>query len=168
MKTKIYALTVILTFLTMFQNESFAQNILYGYQYNLNTDENTKFKYTRDYSESGDEYVTTYKIYHPTKGYHAITVTATHKKAEKKVIVKVEYATGGIFSDICTEETTYEEPSIKPFGFRGAVGAIGGNRVPNQLKVKFVSTKYENVKVLHVNGTVTGRSDFTFYVLDEK
>jgi len=168
MKTKTIVLTVILTILTMFQNGIFAQNFLYGYQYSVNTDDYTKFKYTRTYSGSGDEFVTTYNIYHPTKGYHAITITATHKVSEKKVVVKVEYATGGIFSDICTEETTYETPALEPFGFRGAVGALGGNRVPNQLMVKFVSTKYENVKVVHVNGTAPGESEFIFYVLDEK
>lgn len=165
---KIKTILLIALILTFFQNEIFAQNFLYGYQYDMNTDNYTKFEYTRSFSGSGDEYTTTYNIYHPTKGYHAVTVTAIHKVSEKKIIVNVRFATGGLLSDICTEETTYDIPALEPFGFRGLIAEFGGSRVPNQLMVKFVSTKYENVKVMHVNGSIPSESEFIFYVLDEK
>lgn len=164
--TTIKALMTI-SFLFIFTS-AFTQTKYTGYQYVLNDDEFYAFKYTREYQEEGDVYKTIYKIYHPTKGYHTITITATHYKSDKKVVVEVEDANGGIFASMNKEETTYETPSLDAFGFRGAVGGLGGKRVPNQLMVKFVSYKYENVKVVHVNGTEPGTSNFIFYVLDEK
>lgn len=145
-----------------------AQTKYTGYLYDLEYDDNYPFQYSRSYSEDSDTFVTTYKIYHATKGHHAVTVIATHYKSEKRVKVDIEDAGGGIFAHINDEETNYEEPSLEPFGFRGAVGALGGNRVPNQLMVKFVSSKFENVKVVHVNSTEPGTNNFQFYVLDEK
>lgn len=154
--------------LVLFMTNAYSQTKYTGYEYDLNTDDYYPFKYTREYKEEGDTFITIYKIYHPTKGHHAFTVTATHYKSEKKVKVDVEDAGGGIFAHINDEETTYETPSMEPFGFRGTVGALGGNRVPNQLMVKFVSNKYENVKVVHINASEPGTSNFYFYVLDEK
>jgi len=147
---------------------AYSQTKYTGYEYDLNTDDYYPFKYTREYKEEGDVFKTIYKIYHPTKGHHAFTVTATHYKSEKKVKVDVEDAGGGIFAHINNEETTYETPSMEAFGYRGTVGALGGNRVPNQLMVKFVSNKYQNVKVVHINASEPGTSNFYFYVLDEK
>lgn len=154
--------------LVLFITNANSQTKYTGYEYDLNTDDYYPFKYTREYKEDGDVYKTIYKIYHPTKGHHAFTVTATHFKSEKKVKVDVEDAGGGIFAHINDEETTYETPSMEAFGFRGTVGAMGGDRVPNQLMVKFVSNKYENVKVVHINASEPGTSNFFFYVLDEK
>lgn len=154
--------------LVLFMTSAYSQTKYTGYEYDLNTDDYYPFKYTREYKEEGDIFKTIYKIYHPTKGHHAFTVTATHYKSEKKVKVDVEDAGGGIFAHINDEETTYETPSMEAFGFRGSVGALGGNRVPNQLMVKFVSNKYENVKVVHINASEPGTSNFYFYVLDEK
>ena len=163
-------LSVLVTALTVFANptKTFGQTKYTGYQYVMNDDDYYSFKYTREYKEEGNVYTTIYKIYHPTKGYHTIKITATHYKFENKVKVDVKDAGGGIFAHINDEETTYETASMEPFGFRGTVGALGGNRVPNQLMVKFVSNKFENVKVVHVNGTEPGTDNFIFYVLDEK
>jgi len=154
--------------LVLFMTSAYSQTKYTGYEYDLNTDDYYPFKYTREYKEEGDVFKTIYKIYHPTKGHHAFTVTATHYKSEKKVKVDVEDAGGGIFAHINDEETTYETPSMEAFGYRGTVGALGGNRVPNQLMVKFVSNKYQNVKVVHINASEPGTSNFYFYVLDEK
>jgi len=154
--------------LVLFMTNAYSQTKYTGYEYDLNTDDYYPFKYTREYKEEGAIFKTIYKIYHPTKGHHAFTVTATHYKSEKKIKVDVEDAGGGIFAHINDEETTYETPSMEAFGFRGSVGALGGNRVPNQLMVKFVSNKYENVKVVHINASEPGTSNFYFYVLDEK
>lgn len=154
--------------LILFISNAYSQTKFTGYEYDIDTDDYYPFKYTREYKEDGDIYKTIYKIYHPTKGHHAFTVTAIHYKSEKKVTVDVEDAGGGIFAHINKEETTYETPSMEAFGFRGTVGALGGNRVPNQLMVKFVSNKFQNVKVVHINATEPGSSKFYFYVLDEK
>jgi len=160
--------TVFTVLLTVFLTNAYSQTKYTGYQYVLNSDDYISFKYTREYKTVGENYVTIYKIYHPTKGHHAFTITATHYKADKKVKVDVDDAGGGIFAHINSEETTYDSASLEPFGFRGSVGALGGNRVPNQLMVKFVSNKFENVKVVHVNATEPGTNNFYFYVLDEK
>lgn len=144
-----------------------AQTKFSGYQYLVSSDSYLAIKYTRSYTNTSDTFKTVYKIYHPTKGHHAITITATHIKSQKSITVDVEDAGGGIFSHINSESTKYEEPSMEWFGFRGAVGAMGGKRVPNQLTLKFVSNKYENVKVVHIAGAHEN-NDFEFFVMDEK
>ena len=139
---------------------------LIGYQYLVSTDNYTRFNYTRTYSHSGGQYITTYKLYHPISGLHTITITATHYKFEKRVEVSVEYANGGLFSSINNEQVTYGTPTSTSFGFRGSVSALGGNRVPNQLEVKFSSSAFENVKVLSVAGSHEN-NDFEFFLLDK-
>jgi len=153
--------------MTSFMSPFQQQTYLRGYQYLVSTNHDTPFKYTRVYSNSGNEFVTKYTIYHPTEGYASIIITATHFKDEKKIVVKVTDAGGGIFADINQEETTYETASLSPFGFKGSVRALGGNRVPNQLMVKFASNKFENIKVMHIAGSHEN-NDFKFFVLDEK
>lgn len=155
--------------LVILMTNAYSQTKYTGYAYVLNSDDYVAVKYTRAYSGSGDEFVTKYTIYHPTKGYAWITVTATHNQANKTVKISVDDTNEGIFSHINDEETTYETPSLEAFGFRGTVGALAGKRVPNQLMVKFVSNKFENVKVVHVLGSE--KSDFNntiYFVLDEK
>lgn len=169
-KLKKIGLTVAIALLslTTFAQTKSGQTLYTGYQYVVADDEYYDFKYSRKYSGSVDEFVTTYTIYHPTKGYAYITITAKHYRSMKKVVVSVDFANEGILSHINSEETTYETPSIDPFGFRGSFGVIGGKRVPNQLLVKFASNKFENVKVAHINATSPGTDDIIFYVLDEK
>lgn len=155
--------------LLLLMTNTYSQTKFTGYAYVLNSDDYVAIKYTRAYSGLGDEFVTKYTIYHPTKGYAWITVTATHNIATKTVKVSVDDTNESIFSHINDEKATYETPSLEPFGFRGTVGALGGKRVPNQLMVKFVSNKFENVKVVHVLGSE--KSDFNntmYFVLDEK
>lgn len=147
---------------------AYSQTRYTGYQYSVNNDDYYSFKYTREYKEEGTVYTTIYKIFHPTKGHHAITITAEHNKSKKKVKVEVKDAGGGFFADINDEKTTYETASMEPFGFTGTISSLGGKRVPNQLMVKFVSNKFENVKVVHVYGSEPASSDYIFYVLDEK
>ena len=84
---------------------------------------------------------------------------------EKKVEVITEEADGGIFAQLNKEETTYDVPSLEVFGFRGNVGLLGGKKVPNQLAVKFSSSKLEYIKVLSVLGS-NYNNDFEFFVLD--
>lgn len=161
-------LMTVLLFLCM-SNEAYSQTKFTGYAYVLNSDDYVALKYTRTYSGSDNIFVTKYTIYHPKKGYAWVTVTATHNKTDKTVKISVDDTNESIFSHINDEETTYESLSLEPFGFRGAVGALGGKRVPNQLMVKFVSNKFENVKVVHVLGSE--KSDFNntmYFILDEK
>jgi hypothetical protein len=172
MRKIILALTIglVATFIAYGQSAkktTTGQTLMTGYQYLMSTDNFTSFKYSRTYSTSGDNFITKYKIYHPIKGTYILTITATHYKDDKKVEVVIEDANGGIFSEINKEETTYEAPSMAMFGFRGSVGELGGTKVPNQLAVKFTSSKFENVKVVSVLGSHEN-DDFEFFVLDQK
>lgn len=160
---------MIISFFLCMSNNSYSQTKFTGYAYLLSSNEYVPLKYTRAYSGSGNEFVTKYTIYHPKKGYAWMTVTATHNKTDKSVNVSIDDTNDGIFSHIHDEKTTYETPSLQPFGFRGSVGALGGKRTPNQLMVKFVSNKYENVKVVHVWGSdVSDFNNTYFFILDEK
>lgn len=150
-----------------FSSEKPTQLFMTGYQYLLSTNNFISFKYSRTFSTSGDTFITKYKIYHPTKGTYILTITATHYKNEKKVEVVIEDTNGGIFSEINKEETAYETPTLDVFGFRGSVGALGGEKVPNQLAVKFTSARFENVKVASVLGSHEN-NDFEFFVLDQQ
>ena len=169
-KITIISIEGLISFLLLFTlSESYSQTKLTGHQYTMSSDSYIAFKYTREFQQEGDSYKTVYKIFHPTKGYHAFTMTATHLKSEKMVTVEIKNTGGGIWTHINSEKTTYETPSLETFGFRGAMGALGGNRVPNQLTVKFISNKYDYVKVMNVNSTQSGdNSDFYFYVFNEK
>ena len=140
-----------------------------GYVYVLSSDNYIPVKYSRTFSKIGDDFVTKYTVYHPSKGYAWRTITATHYKSDKKVKVSVDDINESIFSHINDEETTYSDASLDSFGLRGGVGALGGKRVPNQLMVRFANVKYENVILAHVLGSE--KSDFNsqaYFILDEK
>lgn len=137
-----------------------------GYQYTLSRNSYTPFKYSRAYSSADGEFITTYSIFHPVNGKHVYTATATHNKIEKTVKVLIKDTSGGMFSRVNDESTDYEIPSLSPFGIRGDVALIAGDKVPNQLAVKFVNSKYENVKVSSVAGS-RDNNDFIFYILDK-
>jgi len=169
MKKKISKKIIVTVIMILFTvTLSFGQKKIYltGYQFLTSTGQYTSFKYTREYSGSGDEFLTTYTIYHPAKGTPSVIIKATHNVSQKKITVTVEDANGGMFAHINTEEKTYTTPSLEPFGIGGAVRMLGGDNVPNQLMVKFVSSKYENIKVCHIAGSHEN-SDFEFFVLDD-
>jgi hypothetical protein len=141
--------------------------LMTGYQYLLSRNDYTAFKYSRTYSTAADNFITVYKIYHPVSGAHFITITATHHKSSKTVEVVVEEAGGGILGEINKEHINYETPTMSIFGFRGDVGLLGGNKVPNQISVKFASPKFENIKVVNIAGSHEN-NEFEFFVLDVK
>ena len=138
-----------------------------GYQFLVSTYQNTPFHYTKSFRPSGPNFLTVYKIYHPRRRTHFLTITATHYKAEHRVVVEVEDTNESIFSLINREETTYEATPWTGFGFLGAVGGLGGKRVPNQLGVQFTSRKADYVKVLSVAGSQED-GDNEFFTLDSE
>ena len=161
MKTTLIILAMLMVGITTYPQTKYT-----GYQYSVNSDAYYPFKYTREYEESRDIYTTVYKIYHPTKDRHIITITAVHNKPNKEVKVDIEIPGGGILAHIRSEEISYEVASIEPFGRRGSLGVLGGDRVPNQLMVRFVSNSFENIKVFHIYGTEPGSSNQVFYVFN--
>lgn len=167
MKNKI-GLSIILITTLSFGQICFGQTLT-GLVYDLKSDDYYSIKYNRKYSGTDNEFVTKYTIYHPTKGYAWMTVTATHDKMKKEIKVSVDDTNEGIFSHINDEEIKYDSASIEPIGSRGMAGVLGGKRIPNQITVKFVSAKYENVKVVHIMGSA--KSEFSnayYFILDEK
>lgn len=168
-KKNIFVFAVFITLVFLLGLSSFGQTFYKGVTYVLSADDYVSIKYTRTFSGASFEFITKYTIYHPTKGYAWMTVTATHNRTDRTVKVSIDDTNEGIFSHINDEETTYENPSLEPFGFRGDIGVLLGKRVPNQLMVKFASNKFENLKVVHVLGSE--KSDVNnrmFFILDER
>jgi hypothetical protein len=97
--------------------------------YVMNIDDYVSFKYTRSYSTSGNNFVTTYQVYSPTNGRLYQIITATHIVSESKIVVDIKDANGGIFAHINKEQTTYDTPTLEAFGFRGSAGMLS-DRVP--------------------------------------
>ena len=163
MKSKKNYLIISLIFM-LFVGNIYSQTKYTGYYYSVNLDDYTSFKYTREYKENGSVYKTIYKIYHPTKGTHIYTVIAEHFKSKKKIVVKSLNSDGGTFALLNEEETTYDKPSMEFFGY-GGIYAVASDS-PNQLMVKFISNKYENIKVAHLFASKRN-SDYHFFILDE-
>ncbi len=128
-----------------------AQTDFYGQEYISETNNYIKIKYNRIYSGSGNTFITTYNIYHPSKGYHAWTIIATHHKAEKKVIVEVDEVVGTLLSEMYRDTISYETYSMGVRGHRG-LAEESGYTIPPNLAVQFATNKYENVNVLSTLG----------------
>ena len=97
-------------------------------------------------------------------------VTATHYKSEKKVVVSIDDVTvPSEYGHLSTQEITYEEPSLKMFGRQGDFKAMfdAQNVLPNEIAVKFVSGKFENVQVVHIAKNPSQETS-KWYILDEK
>ena len=145
-----------------------------GLEYVVNDDDYYSFKYTRIYSHIGSDYFTVYTIYHPKKGYAWLHIIVEHSKPEKRVVVKIEDAGGGVLSALHEEETTYTIPSLQHFGNSGVARALGGNRVPNVLEVQFANDKFEYVNVTSVYAGTTveirggDNGGMYYFILDQK
>lgn len=63
------------------------------------------------------------------------------------------------------EETTYENPTMKPFGFRGNLGILDKS-APSQLAVQFLSEKAEYVRVLSFLGS-SADGEFQFFLFNQ-
>lgn len=123
--------------------------------------------YSRTMYEGEGQYITVYKVYSLSRE-HIVTIKATHQKDIKKVSVSVVDPNGGVFSHINTEETDYEEPSMGPFGIRGSHALLAGGKVPFQLALKFLSDKFENVKVVSVSAKRPGTNEFIYYIFNDE
>lgn len=166
-KKTVGLLTILLILLT---TNTFSQTTtkFTGY-FCTGVNEFSPFKYTREYKKEGDGvFITLYKIYSSTNGYY-LNIKATHYKSEKRIVVDIDDITVKEFGHISTQEITYDEPSLKMFGRQGAFKAKfdAQNVLPNELAIKFVSTKYENIKVVNIVKDSQMNST-KWYVLDEK
>ena len=142
------------------------QTFLKGNRYFVFADELIAFNYTRTYSRSGGNFITTYKIYDPADGMHDLTITATHDPNTKKVVVMKEYADPKTYAPMGSEETTYDAASLEPFGVKGSDGESSDIN-PHQLKVKFTSSKFENINVCQILA-LRKSNDTEFFLLDDE
>ncbi|MEX0811101.1 MAG: hypothetical protein WD048_02715 [Chitinophagales bacterium] len=164
--TKTFKGLMTLTLILLMSN-AYSQTKYKGY-FCTGVNEFSPIQYTREYKEEGDTYTTIYKIYSSRNGYY-LNITATHYKSEKRVVVDIDDITVKVGGHISTQEVSYDEPSMKMFGRQGAFKAQfdAQNVLPNEIAVKFVSSKYENVKVVHI-AKDTGMNSTKWYVLDEE
>lgn len=127
----------------------------------------SEFKYTREYSEKQDTFITVYKIYNESYG-HYLNITATHLKKEKKITVSIDDVTvpnGHIYTHLLL----YKEASMEIMGRMGEFKRTFDkqNLLPNEIAVYFVSPKFENIKVMHAMKDL-GINSTKWYILDEE
>jgi hypothetical protein len=131
---------------------SYGQGRYRGYLYTLQTDTRELFEYSVRTSAVGDGvYRTNYSLYDNT-GKVRYTITADHFKEEREVLVQVNDERYLLTVMNGKDKTTYEVPSLKPFGFRGNIGLFDKS-APNQLSVQFISNKFTYVRVLNFLGS---------------
>jgi hypothetical protein len=136
-----------------------------GYLYSSEEGSKEKFEYSASTSVSDGAFKTIYKIFRPGSKKNRYTIIASHYKEQKKIVVEVndeQY----ILSDMTgKEETTYEYPTMKPFGFRGNLGILDKS-APAQLAVQFLSAEGEYVRVLSFLGS-SADGQFQFFLFNQ-
>lgn len=135
------------------------------YLYSSKEGTKEKFEYLASTSFADGAFKTIYKIFKPGSKKNRYTITASHYKEQKKVVVEVNDEQYLLSEMTGKEETTYEIPSMKPFGFRGNLGLFDKS-APSQLAVQFVSPRAEYVRVLSFLGS-SADGDFQFFLFNQ-
>jgi hypothetical protein len=131
--------TIILSFIIAVSCTTLkAQTRFTGYLYTYQTGSKERFEYSVATSHSDGLYTTIYRLYQPGSIKSRYTITASHFKDLKKVVVEVKDEQYLLSAMTGKEETTYEQQTLKPFGLRGNI-AILDNAAPSQLAVQFLS-----------------------------
>ena len=130
---------------------SFGQTKYQGYIYDLETQTRRYFTYSASTSFDNAAYRTTYNIF-DVNGKVRYVITADHYKSDQKVVVEVNDVRYLLSSMNAKQQATYEQPSTKPFGFRGDVGLFDKS-APNQLAIQFLSSRFEYVRILNFLGS---------------
>jgi hypothetical protein len=102
-------------------------------------------------TDTAGNYISQYRVY--IDGEYKFDVFGTHKKKTSDIKVEVDVAGGGIFAAVAeAQKVTYKSTTLEPFGFEGVGSVLGGNQVPSQLAVRFVSNSFTYIKVINVLG----------------
>ncbi|WP_207516105.1 hypothetical protein [Longitalea luteola] len=160
MKRNLLALVLITSFIV-----ANAQSRYSGYLHTLQTGFKEKFEYSASTTFSGGVYKTIYRIFKPGSSTNRYTIIASHFKDEKKVTVEVRDERYLLSAMNGKEETTYDSPSLKLFGFRGNL-AMFDKSAPNQLAVKFISSSFSYIKVSSFLGSYSDNI-FQFFVFNQ-
>ena len=123
-----------------------------GYLYTIPWGTKERFEYIVSTHSTDGAFKTVYKIFKPGTRKNRYTIVVSHSKEDKKVTVEVTDEELFFGSMNGKEETEYELPSLKPFGFQGNM-ALFIKSAPSQLAVQFMSSKFEYVKVLNFLGS---------------
>ena len=139
----------LLIFSTLFVS---AQTRYTGYLYTQETGTKEAFQYSISTRFSNDAFQTIYKLYKPGAVKNRYTITASHFKNYKKIIVEVNDEQYLLSVMNGREEVEYETEKLQPFGIRGNL-EIFDKSAPNQLAVQFVSGRFEYVRVISFLGS---------------
>jgi hypothetical protein len=111
-----------------------AQHRSAGYLYTYPLGVQHRFEYLVSTSFGEGAYETVYRIYPPGSGKCRYTITASHFKDSKTVVVAVNDEQYILTVMNGKEEASYYQPNLKPFGIRGNVGILGRS-APSQLVI---------------------------------
>jgi hypothetical protein len=143
-----------------------------GADYNVASKTRSPLNYTRAYSKSGKFlYLTTYNIY-DRSGTATRNIVAVHDKRRKTIEVTIKDLEHSGFPVLNVERTGYTSPFMGRFGATGKVGVLANGKPgaagPGQLTVKFVSKRFDYIKVVHVAGPhEDSRKNLQVIILDE-
>lgn len=144
-----------------------------GAKYILASQKNIPISYMRSYSKVGKHvFKTTYNIYNQQQKLITV-VTALHNKKTHNIEVSVKDLEIKGFPIVNMERTGYDVPYMGRFGSIGKVGAVGKGRsrttAPGQLTVKFVSRRFDYLKVVHIaDAHEDSGKELQVYILDER
>ena len=142
-----------------------AQTRFVGYLYTYQRATKERFEYSVSTLFSEGVYKTVYKVFRPGSNKNRYTITASHFKDLKKVVVEVNDEQYILTVMTGREETIYDEPTLALFGFRGTLGILD-KAAPSQLAVQFLSGRYDYVKVLRFLGSSVD-GIFQFFIFSE-
>jgi hypothetical protein len=155
-------LTSLLIFLMLFVS---AQAKSVGYLYTLETGLKETFQYSISTAFSNGTFQTIYKLFKPGTTKARYTITASHFKIDKKMVVEVNDEQYLLSVMNGKEEVTYDTETLQPFGIRGNM-AIFDKSAPNQLSVQFVSGRFEYVRVINFLGSYSDNI-FQFFLFNK-
>ncbi len=136
-----------------------------GYLYTEQTGSKEAFQYSISTRFSNGAFQTIYKIYKPGASKNRYTITASHFKNDKKIIVEVNDEQYLLSVMNGKEEVEYETGKLQLFGIRGDLGFFD-KLAPNQLAVQFVSSRFEYVRVINFLGSYSDNI-FQFFLFNK-
>lgn len=155
-------ISILLVFSVLFVS---AQGGFVGYLYSLKTGTKEAFRYSVSTKFDSRAFQTIYKLSKPGTDKVRYTITASHFKPDKKVVVEVNDEQYLLSSINGNEEVKYEVEALQPFGIRGNVGVLDKS-APNQLAVQFLSSRFEYVRVINFLGSYSN-GIFQFFLLSK-
>jgi hypothetical protein len=125
-----------------------------GYLYTQQTGSKAVFQYSITTRFANGAFQTIYKLYKQGASKNRYTITASHFKVDKKIVVEVNDEQYLLSVMNGREEVEYETETLQPFGIRGDMGILDKS-APSQLAIQFVSSRFEYVRVIDFLGSTS-------------